>query len=64
LPAGFRVRASVLYGRYQDWCKRTGEEPCSMRRFGELFDDIEGVEKKKSDGIWYTGIMLRPEKDT
>jgi putative DNA primase/helicase len=59
----FRVRANHLYGRYKEWCKRTGEEPCSLRKFGELIDDIDGVKKKTSNGVWYTGIMLRPDTD-
>jgi putative DNA primase/helicase len=55
----FRVRANMLYVRYAGWCKQTGEEPCSMRKFGEMIDGTEGVKKKVSNGTWYTGITLR-----
>jgi putative DNA primase/helicase len=59
----YRVRARDLYAKYTGWCKRTGEEPCSLRKFGEMIDGLEGIKKKVSNGTWYTGIMLLSDEN-
>ena len=59
-----RVKASVLHEKYMGWCSARVRTPALERKFGEMIDDIEGVKKKSSNGIWYHGIMLRPGQDS
>ena len=55
-PEG-ECKASDLRSRYEEWAKRCGEKPISNRRLGEYLAD-RGVEKRRSNGLFYTGILL------
>jgi putative DNA primase/helicase len=51
------VRASVLYGTYEKWCKDNGQYQLSGRKFGEYM--TRKFEKLKGDvGMIYHGIGL------
>ena len=49
--------AKDLYGRFQAWCKQTGEYAMTQRRFGEALTE-RGYEREKSNGTRYKGIGL------
>lgn len=51
------VKASTMRACYESWCKSNGEKPVSGRRFGDALT-ANGVERKKSDGVWYMGVAL------
>jgi len=46
-----------MYARYQ---KFAGETAMSLTAFGKRIEGI-GIKKRRSGGIWYDGIGLRPE---
>ena len=49
--------AKDLYGRFQEWCKETGEYAITQRRFGEAFAE-RGYERFTNNGTRYRGIGL------
>lgn len=59
---GARCKASDLYRAYVDWCKETGTQALSMRRFGLVLTD-RGIRPDKSGSVnWRLGVGLREEK--
>ncbi|MCE9605331.1 MAG: hypothetical protein K8U03_10565 [Planctomycetia bacterium] len=58
-----RVRASSLYGAYQRWCDSAGEQPVTLRRFGQSVGE-RGIEKRTNNGVWYFGICIRDNSAT
>ena len=51
---GRKIKASVIYEDYSDWCKNNGYKSCSLTNFGRLISKIQGVSKEKTrDGIYY-----------
>ena len=59
----FRVRSSVLYKAYQQWCLNTGQAADSMTGIGKRIEKFAGVTKKQSNGIWYIGLGLSSSND-
>ena len=58
LTAGISARAEDLYSAYQRWTEAMGERALSKRRFGTNLRE-RGLEKRRSNGIWWSGIGLR-----
>ena len=58
LEAGAETKASDVRDKYEQWCKSNGERPINGRRFGDYLTD-RGVIKRKSNGTWYTGIVVQ-----
>lgn len=54
---GKRVQATVLYGRYCDWCKDNAAEPISATLFGRRLRD-RGMESEKYGVMYWRGIEL------
>lgn len=54
---GCTAKASDVYASYVAWCKASGEHPITQRRFGIALSD-RGLDRYKSDGVWYRGLML------
>jgi len=51
---GVKVEYYEMYGRYENWCKRNGEQPESLRKFNrELKTRYPQVRKWKSNGSYY-----------
>lgn len=60
---GGREGATALFGAYQDWCKREGEEPVSGTKFGRSLNE-RGIAKGKDtrgkrNSVVRIGIRLR-----
>jgi P4 family phage/plasmid primase-like protien len=53
-----RVRASILYDAYKQWCETNGEHFETMTAFGTYLEN-QGFEKHASNGVWRLGIGLR-----
>jgi putative DNA primase/helicase len=51
-------RAGVLYESFSRWKKTRGEHASSLTTWGPRLASLPGVGKRKSGGIWYTGIRL------
>jgi putative DNA primase/helicase len=56
----FKERSSTLYERFERWCKQNSEPICPCKAFSNLLLK-RGYEKKRSNGIWFLRIMLKPE---
>ena len=56
-------RAGVLYADYSTWKIARGEKPPSLTVWGERMTLKNGIEKKRSGGIKYAGVALRPTVD-
>jgi putative DNA primase/helicase len=54
-----RVRCGVLYAAYKGWAETNGEWVKSLTAFGMAMEE-RGIEKKRSDGMWYLDIGLQP----
>ena len=54
------AKASDVRGAYETWCKTSGEKPVSGRRFGQYLVQ-RGIEKRLSNGTWYSGLRSRNE---
>jgi putative DNA primase/helicase len=53
-----RVKASILYERYKQWCLDTGEELLTLTKLGTALDR-RGIEKRQSGGVyWRLGLGL------
>jgi putative DNA primase/helicase len=61
LVDGVSARAADLYSAYERWCEAAGERPLSARRFGTNLRE-RGLEKYRSNGIWWRGIGLQTER--
>lgn len=59
---GLRVKSDVLYKAYKKWCEEGNEFVMSVRAFGTAIQE-RGIEKLKSNGIWYLGIDLKPDRE-
>lgn len=59
LAPGALGKAAQLYGNYLSWLKSRGQHAPSMRTWGERMSVIQGVTKRKSNGVVYDGIGLR-----
>lgn len=57
---GISAKATDLYRKYESWCEAAGERPQSQRKFGTALRE-RGLEKQRSNGIWWGGIGLRAE---
>jgi putative DNA primase/helicase len=51
--------AAKLYESFKELALTNGEDPKSMTAFGSMLSQ-RGYNKKKSNGIFYTGIALKP----
>lgn len=49
-----------LYQSFATFIKERGQHTCSQRVWGERMASIPGISKRKSSGIKYTGISIRP----
>lgn len=54
-----KVKSGILYERYKRWAETTGEHVATCTAFGMAIQE-RGVEKRRSGGIWYHGIGLKP----
>lgn len=64
LAANARCKAGELYTSFKEWCEAVGERPKSQTEFGERLAEQSrdyGIERKRSGGILYTGVALRPQ---
>jgi putative DNA primase/helicase len=52
------IKASKLYGAYQEWCKRTGEYCVTQTRFGRAMHERGMGAIKKRDSNDHVGISL------
>lgn len=52
------ARAADLYDTYTAWAETMGERALSQRRFGTNLRE-RGLEKRRSNGIWWAGIGIR-----
>lgn len=60
MHAGARSKSSLLYDDYVKWLRSRGQQAPSMKLWGERMAAIDGVTKRKSDGLMvYAGIGLR-----
>jgi len=60
MHAGARSQSSPLYEDYVKWLRSRGQQAPSMKLWGERMSALEGVTKRKSDGVMvYVGIGLR-----
>ena len=54
-----RINTSKLRSAYEQFCRETGDEPVSPRRFGQELRDRFGVDSTRSNGQrFYVGITL------
>ena len=60
-----RIKGSVLYESYRDWCLREGVHPWSARALNEaVVERMTGVVKvKRRDGVWMDGLRLATPDD-
>lgn len=62
LADGISARSTDLYDAYTTWAEAMGERPLSQRRFGTNLRE-RGLEKRRSNGIWWAGVGIRaPER--
>lgn len=54
---GERVRGSVLFDLYADWCRATGSSRLSMQAFVRAMED-RGYERIRSNGQWWQDLAL------
>lgn len=59
---GARVQATILYGRYCDWCRENAAEPISATLFGRRLRD-RGMESEKYGVMYWRGIELRQKEE-
>jgi putative DNA primase/helicase len=59
---GKTASAAKLYETFRDFALASGEDPGTMTSFGSMLSH-HGFEKKKSGGIVYIGISLKPMQD-
>lgn len=52
------ARAALLYESFARWKKARGEHAPSQTTWGPRLTTVPGVGKRRSGGIWYTGISL------
>jgi putative DNA primase/helicase len=59
----FEIKASELYDAYKSWNTYNGDEkPMSSTKFGRLLHD-KGIQRdRRSDGKYYIGLKVNPEK--
>ena len=57
LGAAYKVRSSVIYKSYQDWCQQQGEKSISQKKFSLRLEE-NGQDKHRSGGSWFLGITL------
>jgi len=57
LGASYKVRSSIIYKSYQDWCQHEGEKSISQKKFSLRLEE-NGQEKRRSGGSWFIGITL------
>ncbi|MBB3180093.1 phage/plasmid primase, P4 family [Variovorax sp. Sphag1AA] len=55
-----RMRAQPAYESFALWKRERGENAPSATVFGNRITQIEGIAKRKSNGVWYEGISLTP----
>jgi len=53
----YTAKASAVYAAYVHWCQENGEHELNHRRFGDAISE-RGIERRKSNGIWYDGLGL------
>lgn len=58
-----RTQASVLYQAFESWCRDSGETPMTQTAFGRALSDEHGLEKTKSNTIYWKGIGLLAKSD-
>ena len=58
---GMKETASNLFASYKEFSIANGELPGTQTVFGSLLQQ-RGIERKKSSGIQYLGIKLKPEE--
>jgi prophage antirepressor-like protein len=56
---GLIVPASVLYSAYVQWCDGKALSPVATKPFSRSIRDL-GFERRKSSGMYYVGLRLRP----
>lgn len=54
-----RIKSSVLYQMYEQWCARERYVPVGQKRFSLRMQAL-GFERKRSDGMVWVGISLAP----
>ncbi len=57
----YTAKASDVYRAYSAWCKANGEYAVSQRRFGDAMSE-RGVDRYKSNGVYYRGMGLDLEQ--
>jgi putative DNA primase/helicase len=60
---GRKESASKLYASFREFCIANGENPGSTTDFGSILSQ-RGYDKKKSSGMNYIGIALKPPLNT
>lgn len=58
---GSRVKGADAYRDYVKWCESTGAITASNKQFGTYMK--KSFEARKSNGVWYLGIELRPNSN-
>jgi putative DNA primase/helicase len=56
-----KCRAAAFYMAFKIWCESIGEQAANERTF-RLAITEKGIERKRDNGIWYTGIGLLSDK--
>lgn len=56
-----KLKASKLFGKYQEWCKQNNEYPLNLMRFGRALNERGVVSEKTRDGIMYLDLELSEE---
>ena len=55
------IKASELYNAYKTWNSYNGEEkPMSSTKFGRLLRDKGFAKDRERDGVYYSGIRIKP----
>jgi putative DNA primase/helicase len=53
-----KAKASDLYASFSRWKKARGENAPSQTVWGSRIATVAGIEKHRSNGIWYVGVAL------
>lgn len=54
-----RVRSSKLFSVHQAWARSNDLQPLTVKTFAAALTGL-GVERRRSNGVWWMGLELRP----